>query len=243
MIAGIKIKKNHFILSLPGAIIMKKIRILTPLILLIAYVLPMKGMEGMEGMEGIGGVPLQAMEINEKKKTETLVSEDDTDDTDSLSDLVLEWASVERPSVLGKKEGDGDDETRSIGHDLRGLPYKIAECLSCDHYGSFTDIYGNTLLHWGAEKGWLDIVEYFLPCIDCDIKNKKGETALFIAAKKGNLEIVKLLVKRGATLDKKTGHLDDENGATIDKETIEVAANSDIHFYLSTYKKNSKSSG
>lgn len=184
----------------------------------------------------MGGMPLQAMEINEKKKTEVLVSEDDTD---SLNDLVLEWASVE----LGKNEGDGVDATSSFcGSTKTGLPYKIAECLSCVCHGSFTDIYGNTLLHWGAEKDWLDVVGYFLPFIDCDLKNKKGETALFIAAKKGGLEIVKLLVKHGAIRDKKTGLLDDEIGATIDKETIEVAANSDIQRYLSTDKKNSNES-
>jgi len=196
----------------------------------------------------MGGMPLQAMEINEKEETEALVSEDDTDDTASLNDLDLEWAPVELPSGLEKKKG-GDDATSSSrgfwSHSLgfpHGFPYRVLTCFASCWRGSLTDIYGNTFLHWGAEKGWVDIFDYFLPYIDCDVKNKKGETALFIAAKNGNLKIVELLVKYGVTRDKNDDRFYQENGATIDQETIEVAANSAIRLYLSTYKKKSNTS-
>jgi len=61
---------------------------------------------------------------------------------------------------------------------------------------------GNYPLHEACSRGYKDIVKKLL-AVDCntDLVNRKGLTALFIACKKNNREIVKMLLRKGADQD------------------------------------------
>ena len=68
------------------------------------------------------------------------------------------------------------------------------------------DTHGNTVILTAAETGNLKVVELFcLPSykysmFDMNTPNKDGDTPLIVAARHGHLEIVKLLLVKGATL-------------------------------------------
>ncbi|MGL9726268.1 MAG: ankyrin repeat domain-containing protein [Wolbachia sp.] len=59
------------------------------------------------------------------------------------------------------------------------------------------DRYGNSLLHYTAEGGELDIVKYFIEKgkIDFNIKNLDEVTPLHIVAFSGNLDVVRYLIE------------------------------------------------
>jgi ankyrin repeat protein len=63
--------------------------------------------------------------------------------------------------------------------------------------------YGNTPLHWAAEKGHLDVVKYLVEEKGADIKAaaNNGNTPLYRAARYGNLDVVKYLVEKGANVE------------------------------------------
>ncbi|GHM58644.1 MAG: hypothetical protein sL5_07220 [Candidatus Mesenet longicola] len=58
---------------------------------------------------------------------------------------------------------------------------------------------GKTLLHYAAEKGSREIIEFLIDeRVDVNIKDKDGNTALHVAAKKGHVDTVKLLLRKDA---------------------------------------------
>jgi ankyrin repeat protein len=68
--------------------------------------------------------------------------------------------------------------------------------------------YGNTPLHWAAEKGHWDVVKYLVEEKGADVKAADilGRTPLHRAAENGHLDVVKYLVEKGA--DVKTAYKD-----------------------------------
>jgi ankyrin repeat protein len=66
------------------------------------------------------------------------------------------------------------------------------------------------VFHWAAQEGKLDLIKTMISHgIDVDVKDKKGQTALFVAARNNHLEIVNLLIQGGADVN-----LQDINGRT-----------------------------
>lgn len=64
------------------------------------------------------------------------------------------------------------------------------------------DIYGWTLLHYAANKGRLEMVEYLSrKGIDINKRTRAGETAYNLAERNGNKEVRDLLIKLGAATD------------------------------------------
>lgn len=65
---------------------------------------------------------------------------------------------------------------------------------------NFPNRSGKTPFMIAAEKGFLDIVEFFLTkhSTKLDLQNKDGETALMLATKSGRFEIVDTLISYGA---------------------------------------------
>ena len=59
------------------------------------------------------------------------------------------------------------------------------------------------MLHISAKKGYLNIVNMLIQSkYPLDLTTKKGQTATACAAKKGNLKVLKALVKAGSDLNK-----------------------------------------
>ncbi|WP_349967860.1 ankyrin repeat domain-containing protein [Wolbachia endosymbiont of Armadillidium arcangelii] len=56
------------------------------------------------------------------------------------------------------------------------------------------DVGGETLLHYAAKSGNLDLAEYFVEKgLAFNAKDKSGKTLLYYAAESGNLDLVKVL--------------------------------------------------
>ena len=73
-------------------------------------------------------------------------------------------------------------------------------------------------MHWGAIKGHLDVVKYAMKYGDRkEPRNLRGETALHIAAKNGQLEIVKYLMDQ-KTIDKEPKNNKGETPLDLAKE-------------------------
>ena len=73
-------------------------------------------------------------------------------------------------------------------------------------------------MHWGAIKGHLDVVKYAMKYGDRkEPRNLRGETALHIAAKNGQLEIVKYLMDQ-KTIDKEPKNNRGETPSDLAKE-------------------------
>ncbi|WP_253303083.1 ankyrin repeat domain-containing protein [Wolbachia endosymbiont of Phyllotreta cruciferae] len=72
---------------------------------------------------------------------------------------------------------------------------EIKKALVSNKYGSEK----NSLLHLAAQMGEVELVESILKEeIDIDISNNKGLSPIYLAAEKGHLHVVKLLLKKGA---------------------------------------------
>ncbi|WP_341816033.1 ankyrin repeat domain-containing protein [Wolbachia endosymbiont (group B) of Idaea biselata] len=72
---------------------------------------------------------------------------------------------------------------------------EIKKTLMSNKYGSEK----NSLLHLAAQMGEIELVESILKEeIDIDISNNKGLSPIYLAAEKGHLHVVKLLLKKGA---------------------------------------------
>jgi ankyrin repeat protein len=73
---------------------------------------------------------------------------------------------------------------------------------------------GWTPLMWAVDKRQTDVVEYLLgrPGVNINAKTDKGERAIDFACAAGHLEVVKLLVAAGATIDPQAS---DESGGLI----------------------------
>lgn len=70
-------------------------------------------------------------------------------------------------------------------------------------YNSDLNVYDenhNTLIHFAVMKSSIEMVSFLLSFkkIPIDAHNFQGETSLLLAAKKGNIEIMKLLIQKGA---------------------------------------------
>jgi len=74
---------------------------------------------------------------------------------------------------------------------------------------NFVDEFGYTPLHYAVVNEDLNAIRLLLEKKDnliIDAKTQKGETALYLAVQKGNLDIVKLLVDAGANIKEKDGN-------------------------------------
>ncbi|WP_395460364.1 ankyrin repeat domain-containing protein [Wolbachia endosymbiont (group B) of Myelois circumvoluta] len=72
---------------------------------------------------------------------------------------------------------------------------EIKKALMSNKYGSEK----NSLLHLAVQTGEIEIVDAILKEeIDIDIVNNKGLSPIYLAAEKGHLHVVKLLLKKGA---------------------------------------------
>lgn len=72
---------------------------------------------------------------------------------------------------------------------------EIKKALMSNKYGSEK----NSLLHLAAQMGEIELVDTILKEeIDIDIVNNKGLSPIYLAAEKGHLHVVKLLLKKGA---------------------------------------------
>ena len=60
------------------------------------------------------------------------------------------------------------------------------------------DLQGNTLIHWAAYNGHVDIVHYLMDITvkDKNPRNQDGETPLHWAAKNGHVEVVKVIMDK-----------------------------------------------
>ncbi|PSN51182.1 hypothetical protein C0J52_06044 [Blattella germanica] len=78
-------------------------------------------------------------------------------------------------------------------------PEKAIELLKNGANPNAKDEYGNTPIHYAAEKKWMNVVECLLE-LECDIDctNTEGETPLLKAIKRRNEEIAIKLIQRGA---------------------------------------------
>ncbi|WP_264723490.1 ankyrin repeat domain-containing protein [Wolbachia endosymbiont (group A) of Cheilosia soror] len=66
------------------------------------------------------------------------------------------------------------------------------------------DKYGNTILHYAAEEGNLNLVELLLDNnTHISVKNSDGWIPLHLAVKEGKLDVVELLMRKGANIDAK----------------------------------------
>ena len=79
------------------------------------------------------------------------------------------------------------------------LPF-LVECLSNGVSPNALDKAGATPLHWAARGAHLDCAQELLKRPNCraDVQNKLGDTALHNAAYKGAVELVQLLLEKGA---------------------------------------------
>ena len=103
-----------------------------------------------------------------------------------------------------------------------------------------TDKYGDTVLrsivlsHSKRSRKHLNILLQ-VPAIDLDIRNTRGETALMVAAKFGNLRAVKKLVRNGAATHfrNKDGH----SARDLAEQRLAHAEKSGYTNYLDDYRK------
>jgi len=92
---------------------------------------------------------------------------------------------------------------------------------------------GDTVLHWAAHKGHIEIFTCLLPRFDVSVQNERGDTPLDFAARAGNNEIVQLLLNAGAGVQRsgKDGetplHWAAWNGHVDVVKTL-IAANGDV---------------
>ena len=81
----------------------------------------------------------------------------------------------------------------------------VKQILLAHHYNdhSLLDRNGNTLLHSACVSGKLDIVQFLVEEMICDIncKNKIGNTPLHIAIEWGSVDIVEYLLKKGCLIN------------------------------------------
>ncbi|EDS27989.1 ion channel nompc [Culex quinquefasciatus] len=62
----------------------------------------------------------------------------------------------------------------------------------------------NTILHYAAEHGSVEIVQYLnVRCARIDVENNLGETPLFLAVRNNHLAVAELLLKTGANISHK----------------------------------------
>ena len=94
------------------------------------------------------------------------------------------------------------------------------------------DVEWRTPLHWAADSGQDKIAQYLLslPRIKLDMKDIREESPLQVAVRAGRLQIVKMLLDKGAQYDPTILHLAAASGKTkvvvwlIDEKKIEVNA-------------------
>eukprot|EP01121_Diplochlamys_sp_Union-15-3_P017574 TRINITY_DN6213_c0_g1_i2.p1 TRINITY_DN6213_c0_g1~~TRINITY_DN6213_c0_g1_i2.p1 ORF type:complete len:166 (+),score=25.04 TRINITY_DN6213_c0_g1_i2:3-500(+) len=84
----------------------------------------------------------------------------------------------------------------------------VKECISQNQNWLVTDSYKRNAFHWACYKKHVEIVNFLLGYATksdlstiLDLKDIKGKTALQFAVQTGDLEIVDVLLRHGATVD------------------------------------------
>ncbi len=122
------------------------------------------------------------------------------------------------------------DDSGKIPFDYAENRPEIKKALMNNKYGSEK----NSLLHLAVQRGEIELVESILKEeIDIDIVNNKGLSPIYLAAEKGHLHVVKLLLKKGANytpvlhLAIKSNNLEllkvlftEKNGALLCRDTV-----------------------
>lgn len=82
------------------------------------------------------------------------------------------------------------------------LIYKYAKEKGLDAIRKAKDLRSNNLLHAGTMKNHISLIQYSIEAgISVDSTNVAGDSALILATKNGNLEIISLLVKAGGNVN------------------------------------------
>ena len=92
------------------------------------------------------------------------------------------------------------------------------------------DANGNTILHYAAERGNLALVKAVAPAIGLDAVNKDGETALFVAIRRNQLAVLKVMLQLAgdAAAQEKFVLIANGKGQTA----FDVACTSNAHMLL-----------
>lgn len=79
----------------------------------------------------------------------------------------------------------------------------IRECISEGYDVNSRDDYGDTVLFWAAQDGKLDVVKELFKSKDLDVNlcGSEGYTPLHGACLSGSIEIMELLLHKGAKVD------------------------------------------
>ena len=94
------------------------------------------------------------------------------------------------------------------------------------------DVNGNTLLHYAAERGNLALVKAVVPAVKIDAVNNAGETALFVAVRRNQLAVAKMLLQLVGDADAQKKFVSVANNAG--ETAFDVACKSNAHMLLDT---------
>ena len=92
------------------------------------------------------------------------------------------------------------------------------------------DVNGNTLLHYAAERGNLALVKAVVPAVKIDAVNNAGETALFVAVRRNQLAVAKMLLQLVGDADAQKKFVSVANNAG--ETAFDVACKSNAHMLL-----------
>uniref|UniRef100_A0A1A9VK18 ANK_REP_REGION domain-containing protein n=1 Tax=Glossina austeni TaxID=7395 RepID=A0A1A9VK18_GLOAU len=151
--------------------------------------------------------------------------------------LALQYGHVDVAKVLSEAKGINiniADKNGKIPLDwaidnkydiVQSLLSKLADV-------NLADEGGRTLLHWAAERGYVEIVNTLLgKGANVNAKNDKRETPLYLAVESVRVDVVKALIKEGADVNKARGftNLNDETYALLKNAALlEAAKNDDV---------------
>ena len=114
----------------------------------------------------------------------------------------VEWLIKEKNADINAAMNFDRKETGLLRHIARSTPVEnikwLVEVVAPSDAHSWQDDEGNTMLHYAAEKGRIDVIKYLVEegMADVNITNNEGETPSQSARKKGQVEAADYLASR-----------------------------------------------